>query len=151
MQMELAILTFVKAHRENNFPLYVEALESLAPWFFALDNTKYALKIYNAYLSTFKTTPGNTGSFLNPRTSFQASQSIRHTSNGAIGLTESPVAFRRWMVAGPQTAQLLQEFESQLKGNPTADQKNEHHEQGLCTQKAFQSHVKNLVNTKYRK
>ncbi|KAL9954025.1 hypothetical protein ACROYT_G041513 [Oculina patagonica] len=42
MQMELTVLAFVKAHRENNFSLYVEALESLAPWFFALDHTNYA-------------------------------------------------------------------------------------------------------------
>ncbi|KAL9954024.1 hypothetical protein ACROYT_G041512 [Oculina patagonica] len=51
------------------------------------------------------------------------------------------------MVAGPETARLLEEFESQLKGDPGVDEKNEHHEQGLSTQKAFQSHVKNLVNT----
>ncbi|KAL9968945.1 hypothetical protein ACROYT_G021097 [Oculina patagonica] len=42
MQMELTVLAFVKAHRENNLSLYVEALESLAPWFFALDHTNYA-------------------------------------------------------------------------------------------------------------
>ena len=42
MQLQLTILTFVKAHRENNFVLYVEALESLAPWFFALDHINYA-------------------------------------------------------------------------------------------------------------
>ncbi|KAL9968946.1 hypothetical protein ACROYT_G021098 [Oculina patagonica] len=51
------------------------------------------------------------------------------------------------MVAGPETARLLEEFESQLKGDPGVDEKNEHHEKGLSTQKAFQSHVKNLVNT----
>ena len=27
-------------------------------------------------------------------------------SGGAIGLTENPVAFRRWMVAGPEQARL---------------------------------------------
>ena len=51
------------------------------------------------------------------------------------------------MVAGPETARLLQDFESQLQGDPNVDEKNEHHEQGLSTQKVFQSHVKNLVNT----
>ncbi len=34
---------------------------------------------------------------------------------GAVGLTENPAAFGRWMVAGPEQARLLQEFEvSQL-------------------------------------
>ena len=68
-------------------------------------------------------------------------------SGGALGLTESPVAFRRRMVAGPETARLLQDFESQLQGDPNVDEKNEHHEQGLSTEKVFQSHVKNLVKT----
>ena len=49
-------------------------------------------------------------------------------SGGAVGLTESPVAFRRWMVAGPETARVLQEFESQLKGETNVDEKNKHHE-----------------------
>ena len=39
----------------------------------------------------------------------------------------------------------LQQFESQIKEDQSDVQKNEHHEQGLATQKAFQSHVKSLV------
>ena len=34
---------------------------------------------------------------------------------GAVGLTENPTAFRRWMVAGPEQAILLTEFENQFK------------------------------------
>ena len=68
-------------------------------------------------------------------------------SSGALGLTESPVALRRWMVAGPETARVLQEFESQLKCETNIDEKNKHHEQGLSTQQTFQSHVKILVST----
>jgi len=48
------------------------------------------------------------------------------------------------MVAGPETARVLQEFESQLKGETNVDEKNKHHEQGLSTQKTFQSRVQNL-------
>lgn len=32
-------------------------------------------------------------------------------SGGAVGLTENPSAFRKWMVAGPEQARLLKEFE----------------------------------------
>ena len=42
LQMELTVLAFVKAHRENNFTLYVETLEALVAWFFALDHINYA-------------------------------------------------------------------------------------------------------------
>ena len=51
------------------------------------------------------------------------------------------------MVAGPEIARVLKELESQLKDETNVDEKNEHHQQGLSTQKTFQSHVKNLVST----
>ena len=41
----------------------------------------------------------------------------------------------------------LQEFENQLKGETNVDEKDVHHEQGLSTQKTFESHVKNRVST----
>ena len=42
LRMEIMGLIFVRAHREANFPLYVESLRSLIPWFFALDHHHYA-------------------------------------------------------------------------------------------------------------
>lgn len=33
-------------------------------------------------------------------------------SGGAVELTENPSAFRKWMLAGPEQARLLREFES---------------------------------------
>ena len=42
LRLQILTLTFVKAHRENNFDLYVEILEALVPWFFALDHVNYA-------------------------------------------------------------------------------------------------------------
>ncbi len=39
MKYEMLIMMFVRAHRENNFPLYIEVLEKLAPLFFALEIT----------------------------------------------------------------------------------------------------------------
>ena len=50
-------------------------------------------------------------------------------------------------MAGSETARVLQEFESQLKGETNVHEKNKHHEQGLSTQKTFQSRVKNLLST----
>ena len=34
LQYEMLVMTFVRAHHENNFKLYVESLEALVPWFF---------------------------------------------------------------------------------------------------------------------
>ena len=44
-------------------------------------------------------------------------------SGGAVGLTESPTAFQRWMVSGPEFARLLGEFKAQClaENDPNAD------------------------------
>ena len=42
LNMELLGLIFVRSHREGNFPLYVESLKFLVPWFFAFDHHNYA-------------------------------------------------------------------------------------------------------------
>ena len=44
--MEIIGLIFGRAHREQNFPLYVETtLKALVPWCFALDQHNYAMWI----------------------------------------------------------------------------------------------------------
>ena len=49
----------------------------------------------------------------------------------------------------PETVRVLEEFESQLKGETNVDEKKKHHEQGLSTQKTFpfQIHVKYPLST----
>ncbi len=49
---------------------------------------------------------------------------------GAVGLTENPAAFRRWMIAGPEQARLLEELESQFIGANFSNE-SKHHEEGL--------------------
>lgn len=57
-------------------------------------------------------------------------------SGGAVGLTQNPSAFRKWMVSGPEQARLLKEFDSEY--SLSADDDMLHHEEGLATQKTFQ-------------
>ena len=40
--LELSGLIFVRAHRERNFPLYLDCIKAITPWFFALDHYHYA-------------------------------------------------------------------------------------------------------------
>ena len=42
MELEMKGLLFVRAIREGNFPLYVESIRALLPWFFAFDHVHYA-------------------------------------------------------------------------------------------------------------
>ena len=46
----------------------------------------------------------------------------------AIGLTENPSALRRWMVAGPEIARVITEFESSCQAKGKAED-IQHHEQ----------------------
>lgn len=70
-------------------------------------------------------------------------------SGGAVGLTENPVAFRRWMTAGPELARLLRQYENGYlhDDDPENPANFEHHEQGLAAQKTFQRQVDSLSNT----
>ena len=60
---------------------------------------------------------------------------------GAVGLTESPVALRRWMVAGPEIARAVKEFERTYAVGRHGDTR--HHEQVHSVQKA--KDVKSLI------
>ncbi len=42
MEFEIMVLTFVYAHKTRNFSVYVESLDSIVQWFFALDHINYA-------------------------------------------------------------------------------------------------------------
>ena len=64
---------------------------------------------------------------------------------GAIGLTETPQALRRWCISGPEVARLLREFEEKY-----CDGKNDtvilvHHEAASSMQETFVKDVINLI------
>ena len=42
MEFQTMVLIFIRAHRTKNFAMYVESLDSLVQWFFALDHVNYA-------------------------------------------------------------------------------------------------------------
>ncbi len=63
---------------------------------------------------------------------------------GAVGLTENPSALRRWMVAGPEIARLVTEFEN-AAGIGQETQNSLHHEQTKSVQSTFKKEVKQLV------
>ena len=62
---------------------------------------------------------------------------------GAVGLTESPTALRRWMVAGPEIARAVREFEGAYDVRKPGDTR--HHEQVPSVQKALAKDVQNLI------
>ena len=68
------------------------------------------------------------------------------SDGGAVGLTESPQALERWMVAGPEIARVLLEFEASFS-TPSDTTTGKHHEQTRSTQLTFAKDVISLLAT----
>ena len=64
----------------------------------------------------------------------------------AVGLTENPSAFRKWIASEPEQARLLKEFECPYFSN-LSNESGFHCEEGFFTQKSFKEQAVNLVHT----
>ena len=157
LRQETLILVFVRAHRQKKFSLYVKVLEKLAPLFFALDYVNYA-RWMSVHIHDMKSLPEpikeqfeNQCHWVLSKTNNKFSsipidqaheQENAHVkgSGGCIGLTENPVAFRRWMLSGPELVRLQQQFEDEylFHNDPENPRNFQNHEQGLAAQKNFQ-------------
>ncbi|KAK6178301.1 hypothetical protein SNE40_013102 [Patella caerulea] len=69
---------------------------------------------------------------------------------GAVGLTENHGALRRWMVAGPEIARKVEEFEDGFdedETTPNVTCLDRHHEQTKSVQEKFVHDIRSLVTT----
>ena len=120
----------MRAVREANFLLYVDALTKIVPWFFALDYASIpihlrdmtALKVthpdvHDQFLKgkfTVKKTIHNFSAIAIDQAHEQNNASVKG-DGGAVGLTENLAALRCWMVSGPEMAHLIEEFDISVK------------------------------------
>ena len=63
---------------------------------------------------------------------------------GGVGLTDDPSALRRWMVAGPEIARMIDEFEN-LALDWNKREETRHHDQTVSVQASFAQYVSSLV------
>ena len=164
MELELLMLQFIRSLREGNFNLYLDSLNQLAPWFFALDRVHYArwLPVHIRDMNVLNSTHPSIhsefqkGNFVVQRSIHQFSCMAMDQSHeqlnksikgegGAVGLTEDPGALRRWMIGGPELSRLVTEFEDALCD--VSDSSSKHHEQVPHIQMTFAKDVKSLVVT----
>ena len=161
LQLELAVMVFVRAIREADFLLYTDALSKIVPWFFALDHTHYSRWVsihLRDMVSLKELNPDVHAEFM--KGNFVVKKSRRAFSaiaidqadeqnnasvkgdGGAVGLTENPAALRRWMVSGPEMARLIQEFDGSTEKRQYTDVR--HHEQKRHVQMTFAQDVRSL-------
>ena len=164
LELELLIVTFLRSVREGKFDLYLASLNELAPYIFALDHTHYA-RWLSVHLRDMAALQHNhpdiysefiSGGFVVRKTATRfsaiATDQAHEQNNamvkgdgGAVGLMDSPSALIRWMVAGPELARLVTEFEENTKSLPSDAQTTRHREQTKSTQVAFHHDVQQLV------
>lgn len=166
LSLEIVLLLFIRAVREGNFPLYVESLTQVVPWMFALDHTHYSRwlpvhirdmsalsKKHPAILAEFMA-----GNFVVRKTSnkfsamaidqcHEQNNATIKESGGAVGLTDNPGALRRWMVAGPEVARMITEYEDCTLGECKRNIENLHHDQRPVVQTSFVKDVRSLIAT----
>jgi len=164
LDFELDVLSFVQSLRQGNFQLYKDALTKIIPWFLALDHHHYSrwLPVHLRDMLSIGTKHPQLakefedGNFVVHKTG-RAFSGIpidqAHEQNnkcvkgdgGAIGLTENTSELLRWMVAGPEIARLIAEFEAAMEeGNAKAPDLR-HHEQVKSIQSTFEKQVLALV------
>ena len=160
LELELLGLAFVRSHRERNFEEYVKCLREMVPWWFALDHPNYSRWVA-VHICDMESLPYDLREELKQgwtfsKTSRQFSSmpldqaheqhnAIVKGSGGAVGLTENPIAFNKWMVAGPEQARLVMEFEKEFDEN--TDEVSKHLEAGAGHQRDFKEEVSKVANT----
>ena len=65
---------------------------------------------------------------------------------GAVGLTENTTALRRWMVAGPEIARMVEDFEKYAGLSDSPIESGRHHDQVKSIQATFGKEVLGLVD-----
>ena len=161
LDLELLVLSFVRAIRTGHFQLYLDTLQVLAPWFFALDRAKYARwlpvhlrdmltlqekhpQIYSQFFLGHFTVPKSNRKFscMSIDQAHEQLNAVIKGDGGAVGLTENEAALARWVTAGPEVVRTLLQFEGQ---QCSIRSEFKHHEQTPFFQRRFKDDVAQLV------
>ena len=164
LELEILLNMYIRSLREGKFDLYIDTLIQLVPWLFALDHVHYArwLPVHIRDMVVLRTMHPSVhdefqnGNFVVHRSthifskmaldqSHEQSNKCIKGEGGVVGLTEDPAALRRWMLAGPEIARVISEFEEFLLNNGKTVTR--HHEQAAHYQSTFAKDVNALINT----
>jgi len=145
--------------------MYVQWLLQIVPWLFALDHTNYC-RWLPVHISDMVNLPNNhpelyrqfkKGLFAVQKTKNvfsalaidqcheQVNELIKG-DGGAVGLTENPQAFERWMVAVPEISRVVLEFKKSFQASNDREKSHKHHEQYPGVQNKFAKEVRALVS-----
>ena len=156
--MEALLLKLVQSLRASNFQMFVNALDEMAPWMFALDHTHYArwLPIFMQDLKmleikhpdvfcefqkgrfTYKKTDRPFFCMAEDQAHEQNNKDVK-TDGGAVGILDTESSLMKWMIGGPEIACLVKNFNNEQHGAM-----NKHHEDTDAHENKFHKDVKNF-------
>ena len=153
---------FVRSLREGGFPLYVQSSDELCSWFHALDHTNYARWLRVHVRDMVQLAQQNTEvhaefmtlnfvvqksrrkfSLMAKDQAHEQSNKILQTKGGAAGRYENHEALMLFMLAGPDCARMVGEFEAIHDPPPYS---TGHHEEGRSLQATFRKNISSFVN-----
>lgn len=167
IKFQVKVLMYVRSIRERNFDMYRSALTNLVPLFFSLDHPNYSrwisVHINDMYLLD-KNHPDVAKKFregkftINKTGKDFSSIAIDHAhkqnnklvkgDGGIIGLTENSSQLLRWMVAGPEIAGLVNDFQADMNAIHDINQEatsRKHHEELPSVQNTFKEQVCQVI------
>jgi len=164
LELELLVLVYVRSLRQGSLMMYLDALTQLVPWFHALDHTHCARWIPVHLKDMAELTikhPDVARKFSEGHFTVQKTQRVfssiptdqAHEQNnacikgdgGAVGLTDKPSALHRWMVAGPEVARVIEEFQDGNQHWRRQRSDTCHHDETPSVQASFVKDVCSLV------
>jgi hypothetical protein len=164
LRYEITILAFIRSHRERNFTLYRETLEKLVGLFFATDHFHYA-RMVAVHLQDISCLSDEAVEFLaaghfavqksERRFSAMPVDQVHEQGNrwlksqgGVLGMLDEPETLEQWLLAAPETARAVKEFEKQMViDSEESDSEEEyHHEEQAGFQRRFFREIAALVH-----
>ena len=163
MELELLMCRLIRSLREGDFLLYVQVCDELCPWFHAMDHTNYARwlpvhvrdmvqlsekhpDIHAEFLKGNFVIQKSSHKFslIGKDQSHEQSNKSLQAHGGAAGLYESPDALTLFMLAGPDCARIIKEFEAVLN---TPNSSTAHHEEAHSLQIKYKKDVLSFFET----
>jgi len=130
LSLEILLLLHISSIREGNFQLYIETLSKIVPRMFAFNHVHYSrwlpihirdmisltnkhpeiLEQFHAGKFVIHKTISKFSAMAIDQCHEQNNATVKE-SGGAVGLTTDPCALRCWMVAEPEVARTVTEYE----------------------------------------
>ena len=167
IEYQVHLLVFVRSIREGNFELYIESLQKLITWSFALDKFNYArwLSVHIFDLMTtetnhpevYKNLKKGFFSFQKSKNQFSrmALDQVHEHNNRVIKSTGGATdlvnkrddsALIRWETCGPDIARIITEFEDLETPSSKTSSSTKHHEDNDTFCENFASDINTLLS-----